>query len=85
MTKAIDAFLDKKTSYKHAAEPEAEKAKERPKEIPRGEGGARGRSVAPGEPEFRVSSKERNDALWMRDNQKKFQAASSAGLLVFDD
>jgi hypothetical protein len=77
--KQLDDFLEKRGAYKAA------KADGRSKEIPAGEGSGRGRSVAPGQPEFRVTPKERGDALWMRENQARFNQAAKDGTLVMDD
>jgi hypothetical protein len=74
----FEKFLESKKHY-------TQQEPERPKSIPAGEGHGRGRSVSPGEPEFRVTRAQRNDASWMRQNQAAFQAASKAGAVIFDD
>jgi tetratricopeptide (TPR) repeat protein len=71
----VSKFLEAKPQY----------AQSRPTKIEAGEGFERGRSVQPGEPEFRVTRKQLGDAVYMRENQSKVAAAAKAGLLVTDD
>jgi hypothetical protein len=78
MKSALNDFLKER---KHFVSEEGVK----PKVIPAGEGSSRGKSVAPGTPEFRVSYQQRNDALWMRENQESMRQAHRAGVLVLDD
>lgn len=75
---ALQAFLKDRPDYVDSAPP-------RPTTLPAGEGSLRGRSVAPGEPELRVTRQQLNDAVYMRDNQSRISAATRAGLLVIDD
>lgn len=76
--KQLSKFLE---SRKHLIE----SAEEKPKKIPAGEGSERGRSTALTEPEFRVSQRESNDAVWMRRNGDAFRQAAKAGTLVLDE
>jgi hypothetical protein len=78
MRRGLEDFLKDRKHYTAEGTP-------RPKEIPAGEGAARGRSVAPGEPEMRVTRAQLADAGYMRQNQKMIGEATRAGLLVIDD
>jgi hypothetical protein len=78
LRRTLEKFLDGKKHFQAAEAPA-------PKQIPAGEGFGRGRSVAPGEPELRVSREQRNSAIWMRDNQSRMLEAKRAGVLVLDD
>lgn len=78
---ALEAFLkqgDRSKSYLQTDPPKKTV-------LEPGEGSARGRSVAPGEPELRVTRQQLNDAMYMRDNQSRIAQATRAGLLVIDD
>lgn len=75
--KSLAEFLKTRGHYVASDKPGDGK----PARIPAGEGSDRGRSGSPGDPEFHVSKQQRNDALWMRDNQSKMNTAAKAGLL----
>ena len=74
---ALDGFVKDR---KHYLDTEDKK-----RTLPAGEGGSRGKSTGPGDPDFWVSYKQLNDLAWMRENQGRMLEAKRAGTLVIDE